>query len=112
MFDPIHGPPDHYSGPSVGLSTEKGDSWHTAVAKINAGFHKIVEAIEGGVQHDVEAADTEARSRITALEETVAAMQIRLDAITAPPALDPDGQPATGGVPVAADPSDPKTDTL
>lgn len=40
-FTPISGPPDHYSGPATGLSTEKGDSWMTAVEKINASFRHI-----------------------------------------------------------------------
>lgn len=79
MFDPINGPANHYQGPATGLGTEAGDTWHTAVAKINEGFKRVVKAIEGGT----EAADIEARNGVAALEDTVAALQKRNDDLEA-----------------------------
>lgn len=75
MFDPIKGPSNHYQGPATGLGTEAGDTWHSAVEKINAGFKNIVEAFEGGS----EATDPEARKGVAALEEAVAVLQKRDD---------------------------------
>ena len=77
-IDPINGPPDHYSGPSAGLSTEKGDSWHTSVKKINDGF----AAVKHFIEHDVEAIDAGARKEIADLRETVATLQQQVDAMT------------------------------
>lgn len=78
MFDPINGPANHYQGPATGLGSEAGDTWHDAVSKINDNFKNIVKWIEGGSN---EAADTEARKRITDLEEAVTALQKRNDEI-------------------------------
>lgn len=75
MFDPIKGPSNHYQGPATGLGTEAGDTWHAAVEKINAGFKRIVTAIEGAG----ETADTDARKGVAALEDAVAALQKRAD---------------------------------
>src|ERR1700733_5487051 len=75
MFDPINGPANHYQGPATGLGTEAGDTWHTAVEKINAGFKRVVGAIEGLG----ETADTEARKSISTLEDTVTALQKRAE---------------------------------
>ena len=36
-------PPDHYKGPSIGLSTENGDSWLSAGNKINALIDRVHE---------------------------------------------------------------------
>ena len=69
MFDPIVGPPDQHSGPAVGHTTEKGDTWHAAVGKINAGFEKIKEALSGGASVAVEAVDDKAREAFNALRE-------------------------------------------
>lgn len=79
MFDPINGPANHYQGPATGLGTEAGDTWHAAVVKINAGFKRVVDAIEGCT----EAADTEARKGIAALEDTITALQKRNDDLEA-----------------------------
>jgi hypothetical protein len=46
MFDPIKGPPNEYLPPATGHGTEFGDSWHTAVAKINDGFKRVIEAMD------------------------------------------------------------------
>lgn len=73
MFDPINGPANHYQGPATGFGTEAGDTWHAAVDKINAGFKRVVSAIEGI------GGDDEARKRVTDLEEAVAALQKRND---------------------------------
>lgn len=119
MFDPIVGPPDQHSGPAIGHTTEKGDTWHSAVGKINAGFEKVWHALTGGAAVAVEAIDTDARNafnalrtahdqlvhdygnlaqKLAALSHEIEVIHARMDAITAPP--DPDGKPAT-----AADPS-------
>lgn len=81
MFDPINGPTNHYEGPATGHSTEKGDSWHTAVKKINEGFAKVIKAIEAPFSdaQSVEIVDTEARKEIAELREIVAAQQMALD---------------------------------
>lgn len=79
MFDPINGPSNHYQGPATGLGTEAGDTWHAAVNKVNAGFKRVVEAIEAGS----EAADPEARKGVADLEEAVAALQKRNDDLEA-----------------------------
>lgn len=67
MFDPIIGPPDVHSGPAVGHSTEKGDTWHAAVGKLNAGFEKVWHALSGGASVAVEAVDDKAREAFNAL---------------------------------------------
>lgn len=67
MFDPIVGPPDQHSGPAIGHTTEKGDTWHAAVAKINAGFEKVWHSMRGGASVAVEAIDTDARNAFSAL---------------------------------------------
>jgi len=67
MFDPIVGPPDQHSGPAIGHTTEKGDTWHAAVGKINAGFEKVWHALSGGASVAVEAIDTDARNAFNAL---------------------------------------------
>lgn len=93
MFDPIQGPADLYSGPATGLTTEKGDSWHVAVSKINAGFKKVIAALESPfAAENVAIVDDEARKEIAELRETVSAMQITLDAIMTPatPPITPD----------------------
>lgn len=77
MFDPINGPSNHYQGPATGLGTEAGDTWHAAVSKINDGFKRVVDAIEGLGD------DAEARKGIAALEEAVAALQKRNDDLEA-----------------------------
>lgn len=79
MFDPIKGPANIYQGPAVGLGTEAGDTWHEAVAKVNAGFKRVISAIEGGT----EAADDKARKDIAALEDAVTALQKRNDDLEA-----------------------------
>ena len=48
MFDKIKGPADQYRGPATGDSTEHGDSWHAAVAKINANFERLFTTLKGG----------------------------------------------------------------
>lgn len=80
MFDPIQGPANIYQGPAVGLGTEAGDTWHAAVAKINAGFKNVTAAMKGGYQHIVEIVDGEARKDIADLREELAALQIKFDA--------------------------------
>lgn len=75
MFEPINGPSNHYQGPATGLGTEAGDTWHAAVSKINAGFKRLVAAIEGVP----EKIDADARKGIAALEDAVAALQKRAD---------------------------------
>lgn len=93
MFDPIKGPNNPYQGPAVGLGTENGDSWHTAVNKINAAFKNIVHAIETGPSIEgVEMVDAESRKEIAELREAVAAMQIKFDALTTPSAAPPASQ--------------------
>lgn len=115
MFDKINGPSNPMAGPGQGHSTEQGDSWHTAVGKINAGFKTIIEAIKGGALGN--APDDEALGkRLTEIEDALAALQIKVDWMTAPKdplsgtaklgdfdkpadALDPDGKPPTGETP-------------
>lgn len=77
MFDTINGPQDHYSGPATGLTTEKGDSWHTAVAKINASFGKIKDFIS----HGVESIDAAARKEIDAAHEVIISLQQKFEAM-------------------------------
>lgn len=86
MFDKINGPSNPMAGPAQGHSTEQGDSWHTAVGKINAGFKTIIEAIKGGALGN--APDDEALGkRLTEIEDALAALQIKVDAMpTFPPA--------------------------
>ena len=67
MFDPIVGPPDQHSGPAVGHTTEKGDTWHAAVGKINAGFEKLWHVVSGGAAVEVAAIDVDARNAFNAL---------------------------------------------
>lgn len=110
MFDPIKGPNNEYGAPAVGHGTENGDSWHTAVKKINDGFKRIIHAIETGPSIEgVEMVDAESRKEIAELRETIAALQMRLDAMTAPAypnvnaddgnATDPAAMPAAGNTP-------------
>jgi len=47
MFDKIVAHGDHYKGPAQGLGSEHGDSWPTAVGKINAAFEAFGKWIEG-----------------------------------------------------------------
>jgi hypothetical protein len=114
MFDPIKGPNNQYQGPAVGLGTENGDNWHTAVAKINAGFKKIINAIEGGVAPGAPD-DVALGERLSHIEDALTAMQIRLDAMTAPvngqvaaeaAKTEPDPKPPAPE-PTAAAPADP-----
>lgn len=67
MFDPILGPADQHSGPAIGDTTEKGDTWHAAVTKINAGFEKVVAALKGKAAIAVAAVDADARKAFAAL---------------------------------------------
>jgi hypothetical protein len=83
MFDKINGPSNPMAGPAQGHSTEQGDSWHTAVGKINAGFKTIIEAIKGGALGN--APDDEALGkRLTEIEDALATLQIKVDALTLP----------------------------
>lgn len=81
MFDPIKGPPNEFAGPSTGHSTENGDSWFTAIKKINAGFKSIVERLESGVSDIVGKADRDARDRVGELENHVATLEERITAL-------------------------------
>lgn len=42
----INGPAHEFAGPSLGHSTENGDNWHTAVAKINGNFKELESRLE------------------------------------------------------------------
>jgi hypothetical protein len=87
MFDKINGPSNPMAGPAQGHSTEQGDSWHTAVAKINENFKRIVHAIETGPSIEgVEMVDAECRKEIAVLRGTVSMLQAQLDALNKPPA--------------------------
>ena len=46
MFDPIKTHIDPYRGPAQGEGTEHGDTWPTAIQKINKGFENIIAWIE------------------------------------------------------------------
>src|SRR6266566_4411713 len=69
MFDPIKGPPNEFLPPATGHGTEFGDSWHTAVAKINASFAKIRDALMRGVAISTDAVDEELRKSTFILAE-------------------------------------------
>lgn len=107
MFDPIKGPANPYQGPAVGLGTEAGDTWHAAVAKINAGFKRVVSAIEGGAGKIVDMVDGEARKDIADLREELAALQIKYDAMVKPAS---DLKPAP--LPPNTDPFAPPAETV
>lgn len=113
MFQYIKGPSNTAQGPATGDSTEHGDNWHTAVAKINATFKHIESlfagipaalsgapaAVETGI---VEHIDDAARKAILDLREEITALQIRLDqALTtaAPPPSPAPIQPVIGATP-------------
>lgn len=81
MFEPIKGPPNEFAGPSTGHSTENGDSWYTAIRKINDGFKSIIDRIENGVSDIVGKADKDARDRVSELEAHVAALDERISAL-------------------------------
>jgi hypothetical protein len=81
MFDPIQGPAHPGQGPSTGDSTEHGDTWHAAVAKINAGFAKVKAAFETGFEHIVETIDPIARKEVSDLREELAAVKLKLEAM-------------------------------
>src|SRR6185312_14671939 len=85
---PIRGPATPNAGPSTGDSTENGDSWHVAVQKINAMFHHLFQKIEGPIEHVVTATDDDARKAITALEDEIAALQKKHDALVEKQAAD------------------------
>jgi hypothetical protein len=115
MFDPIKAPPDQYSGPATGLSTEKGDSWHAAVTKINAGFKNIIKAIEGGVASAVhEVGEWASHDEVADLRAEVAELKAKLEAFMAAPAVANTGDGAVlGGDPQAATAADaPPTPTV
>jgi hypothetical protein len=103
VFNPIK---THPNGPSGIDSTEFGDSWPDAMAKINAMFHHVYHIIEGkppvaGVKGESVLAttgatpapaadgpapptiDATAHARITALEGTISDMGKKLDAALA-----------------------------
>lgn len=102
MFDKINGPSNPMAGPAQGHSTEQGDSWHTAVAKINAGFKNIVRAIEGGFAPGAPD-DVALGERLSHFEDALAALQIKFDALTTPASTPPVlAEPAA---PAPADPA-------
>lgn len=45
-FQPVIAPPSDHHGPNTGLSTELGDSFKTAVDKINAGFAHVYTVLK------------------------------------------------------------------
>lgn len=84
MFDPINGPAHAGQGPSTNDSTENGDSWHAAVAKVNGMFKSLFSKLEAPIEHVVTAIDEEARTDIKRLEDEIAALQQKLEAMAAP----------------------------
>lgn len=92
MFDPITGPGNPYMGPATGLGTEGGDNWDAAIAKINAGFKNVVKAIEGGLGMSAPD-DVALGERLSHIEDSLTALQMRIDAMTAP--ADPNAKPVT-----------------
>lgn len=83
MFEKINGPTDQYSGPATGLTTEKGDNWHTAVKKINDGFSNIVKFLEGGGASIESEAATGWEKIAHDLAEAMALLQLKHDALEA-----------------------------
>ena len=107
MFDPIKGPPDPYSGPSTGDSTEKGDSWHAAVAKINGMFERLFHGGEDVAESVVQKVESIGRPEFEALKADLEAVKAKLDGFFvsrtyAAPAPPPDHPPPTPETPAVA----------
>lgn len=83
MFEKINGPTNQYEGPATGLTTEKGDSWHTAVKKINDGFANIVKFLEGGAPAIESAAESGWEKVAHDLAEAMSLLQIKQDELEA-----------------------------
>lgn len=81
MFDKINGPTNPMAGPAQGHSTEQGDSWHTAVGKINKAFEAFKRAIEGGPGVTDAPDDAALGERLSHIEDALAALQITVDAM-------------------------------
>jgi len=84
MFDPINGPAHAGQGPSTNDSTENGDTWHAAVGKMNGMFKALFSRLEAPIEHVVTAIDEDARTDIKRLEDEIAALQQKLEALVMP----------------------------
>jgi len=88
-FVPILAPPDHFSLPSTGDSTEKGDSWLTAVGKINAYFEHLFSKTVAEAPAALNEAETVSRKEFEAIKaelaETKAAFEKLVNMVTPMP---------------------------
>lgn len=73
----------HPNGPSSIDATEFGDTWHAAMTKIDRMFHVLFHKVSGPIEHAVTATDDAAHAAIKDLENQIAAMQIKHDALVA-----------------------------
>lgn len=80
-FQPFQPPPSDHHALNAGLGTEGGVSAKGLVDGVNSYFKHIFETLKERAHDVVDAIDGEARERLTTLEDTVASMQIKLDAI-------------------------------
>lgn len=92
MFDPIKSHIDHYRGPATGMGTDHGDTWPTAVDKINKGFDAVVKWIESfdpDVKEKPEPAMTPEeignmiQQAVTPLQDEIAALRLQVEAANA-----------------------------
>jgi hypothetical protein len=88
-FKPFQAPDNDYASLNAGLSTEGGVTAKGLVEGVNAYFSHLFKVVGGRMGDVIDAIDGEARERIVALEEAVAALQMKLDAMSTPPATPP-----------------------
>ena len=74
-FQPINTPPSDYDPPATGLSTEKGDSFKTAMEKVNAGFAHIYSMMTGDAAQAAQTTKKAGAGALAAIEARVAALE-------------------------------------
>lgn len=84
-FKPFDAPATDYSPLNAGVGAERGVTAKGLVEGVNAYFSHLFKVVSERASDVVDAIDGEARERISALEETVANLQIRLDALDRAP---------------------------